>query len=152
MGRGSPLPGGDGLSSTQADRVSLETIPGLVKQTKADHAAFIQRVVDAVETHEPLPAISLGTAHHCRLGRWYDGVSDPMTRALARFKTLEEPHHAVHDAGARTLVALVAGDMTTLAQRELGAMRQASERIMQALDEFGSTYPSTIGAATRAAA
>jgi hypothetical protein len=49
------------------------------------------------------------------------------------------------------LVALVAEDMT-LARRELTAMRQASERVMQALDEFGSLYPSTIEAAARAAA
>ena len=142
---------GDGLTAARADRVSLETIPDLVKRTKADHVAFVQKVVDAVETNEPLPAGSLATAHHCRLGRWYDGVSDPATRALAPFKALEEPHQLVHDAGARALVALVAGDMT-LARRELAAVRQASERVMQALDEFGSVYPSTIGAATRAAA
>src|SRR4051794_19275189 len=83
-------------------------------------------------------------AHHCRLGRWYDGVSDPATRELAPFKALEEPHHVVHDAGARALVALVAGDMA-LARRELAAVRQASERVMKTLDEFGRAYPSTIG-------
>ncbi|PPQ29572.1 cache domain-containing protein [Rhodopila globiformis] len=142
---------GDGLTAAQVDQVSLETIPDLVKQTKADHAAFVQKVVHAVEANEPLPASSLGTAHHCRLGRWFDGVSDPATRVLAPFKALEEPHHVVHDAGARALVALVAGDMM-LARQELEAVRQASAHIMQALDEFGRAYPSTIGAATRTAA
>jgi len=142
---------GDRPTAEQADRISLETIPELVQRTKADHVAFVQRVVGAVESNEALPAGSLATAHHCRLGRWYDGVSDPATRELAPFKALDEPHHIVHDAGARALVALVAGDMA-LARRELTAVRQASERVMKTLDEFGRLYPSTIGAAAKAAA
>jgi chemoreceptor zinc-binding protein/PilZ domain-containing protein len=142
---------GDRPTAEQADRISLETIPDLVQRTKADHVAFVQKVVGAVESNEALPAGSLATAHHCRLGRWYDGVSDPATRELAPFKALDEPHHIVHDAGARALVALVAGDMA-LARRELTAVRQASERVMKTLDEFGRVYPSTIGAAAKAAA
>jgi methyl-accepting chemotaxis protein len=138
-------------TADEADRISLETISELVRRTKADHVAFVSKVVDAVENNEPLPASSLATAHHCRLGRWYDGVSDPATRELAPFKALEEPHHIVHDAGARALVALVAGDMA-LARRELAAVRQASERVIQILDEFGRVYPSTIPATARAAA
>jgi len=39
-----------------------------------------------------------------------------------------------------------------LARRELGAVRQASERVMQMLDEFGRAYPSTMTAEARAAA
>jgi len=127
---------GDGLRPEQADDISLETIPDLVTRTKADHIAFVQGMADAVESNEALPGGSLATAHHCRLCQWYDGVSDPTTRALVPFKAIEEPHHIVHDASARALVALAAGDMA-MARRELAAVQQASDQSCG----FGQTRP-----------
>ena len=134
---------GDGLQAADVDRISLETIPDLVRLTKDDHLAFVKKVVDAVETAEKLPPGSLATPHHCRLGRWYEGVSDLATLALASFKALDAPHHVVHDSGRRALAALAADDMTT-AQREVAAMREASGRILQNLDAFGREYPTTV--------
>jgi methyl-accepting chemotaxis protein len=134
---------GDGIPSTAADRISRETIPDLVKLTKGDHLTFVKRVVDAVETGEKLPPGSLATAHHCRLGRWYDSVSDPTTQTLASFKALQEPHHTVHDAGSRALAAL-AGDDMTKARHDVEVMRAASGRVLQCLDAFGREYPSTL--------
>jgi methyl-accepting chemotaxis protein len=130
---------GEGLSAGDADRVSSETIPDLVNLTKADHVAFVTKVVDAVEAREKLPSGSLASAHLCRLGRWYDGVSDPATLGLASFKALEAPHHAVHDSGRKALDALAAGDMAS-AQRAVAAMREASGHVLQHLDAFGREY------------
>ena len=139
---------GDGLPAGDADRVSLETIPDVVRLTKDDHVAFVKKVLDAVEAREKLPPGSLATAHFCRLGRWYDGVSDPATLAMASFKAINEPHHAVHDSGRKALAALAANDMATV-QREVAAMRAASGRVLQALDAFGREYPSTVEAERR---
>ncbi len=138
--------GGDGLSAGDADRISLETIPDAVKLTKDDHVAFVKRVVDAVEARENLPPGSLATAHLCRLGRWHDGISDPATLALAAFKAIDEPHQAVHDSGRKALAALAADDVAA-AQREVVAMREASGRVLQALDAFGREYPTALRAA-----
>jgi hypothetical protein len=140
---------GDGLPAGDADRISLETIPDLGRPTKGDHIAFVKKVVDAVEAREKLPRGSLATAHHCRLGRWYDGVSDPATLALASFKAIKEPHHAVHDSGQKALAALGADDMAT-AQREVATMREASGRVLQNLDAFGREYPVAAAAAHQA--
>src|SRR6185437_5380830 len=46
--------GADGLRSGDADRISLETIPEMVKRTKEDHLAFVRTVTEAVEGHEGL--------------------------------------------------------------------------------------------------
>jgi hypothetical protein len=135
---------GDGLPAGDVDRISLETIPDLVRLTKDDHVAFVKRVVDAVEAREKLLPGSLATAHHCRLGRWYDGISDPATLALASFKAINEPHRAVHDSGHKALAALAADDLAR-AQREVVAMREASGRVLQGLDAFGREYPATVG-------
>jgi len=88
---------------------------------------------------------SLSSAHQCRFGRWYGRVADPATRALPAFRALYEPHHGVHDAATRALVALSVGDLTD-AQREAAAMRDASKRVLAGLDAFAQAYPATIGA------
>jgi hypothetical protein len=134
---------GDGLPAGDADRISLETIPDLIRLTKDDHVAFVEKVVDAVAAREKQPKESLANAHHCRLGRWYDGVSDHATLALAPLKALEEPHHAVHDSGRKALAALALDDMA-MAQREVAAMRQASGQVIECLDAFGREFPVTI--------
>ncbi len=131
---------GDGLPAGDADRISLETIPDLVRLAKDDHSDFVKKVVDAVEAREKPQHGSLATAHHCRLGRWYDGVSDHATLELASFKAIEEPHHAVHDAGRKALAALSVDDLPA-AQQQVAAMREASTRVLQALDAFGREYP-----------
>ena len=136
---------GGGLPAADADRISQETIPDLVRLTKQDHVAFVKKVVDAVEACEKQPPGSLATAHHCRLGRWYDGVSDHATLELESFKAIEDPHHAVHDAGRKALAALSVDDLTA-AQHGVAAMREASTRVLQTLDAFDREYPTTIGA------
>ena len=130
---------GDGLQARDADRISLETIPELVRLAKGDHVAFVKKVVDAVAAGEKLPHGSLPTRHHCRLGRWYDGVSDPATRALGSFKALNEPHQAVHNSGIRALAALSADDMLA-ARREVAVLKAACLQVLQILDEFGRAY------------
>ena len=137
---------GNGIPAGDADRVSLETIPDLVRLTKDDHIAFVKQVADAVEARAKPPPGTLATAHHCRLGRWYDGVSDTTTLALASFKAIEEPHQMVHEAGRKALTALAVDDQAS-ARREVAVMREASGRILQNLDAFGREYPATVGAA-----
>jgi hypothetical protein len=135
---------GEGLSAAEADRISLATIDDLVKLTKNDHTAFVKRVANAVTAQNKLPPHELATHHACRLGRWYDGVSDTATLGLPSFKAIDEPHHAVHDRGLKALVAL-AGDDMPAAQRHVAEMRQHSEQVLRRLDEFARAYPGTVG-------
>ena len=136
---------GAGLNERDADRVSLQTLADLVKQARDDHVAFVDQVTQAVASGDKQPLSSLSSAHQCRFGRWYDRVADPATRALPAFKALYEPHHGVHDAAARAVMALSVGDITA-AQREAAAMREASTRVLGGLDAFARAYPGTMGA------
>jgi hypothetical protein len=136
---------GEGLPATDAERISQQTIPDLVRVTKDDHIAFVKQVADAVEARAKLPPGSLATAHHCRLGRWYDGVSDSTTLAMAAFKDIDIPHNAVHDSGRMALAALTANNIA-MAEREVATMREASGRVMRSLDAFGQEYASAFEA------
>ena len=134
---------GAGLPAAEADRISLTTIADLVTLTKADHLAFVKRVADAVAAGDKLAPESLATQNGCRLGRWYHSVGDPATRALAAFRAINEPHHGVHAAGHKALVALAADDMAA-SGRHVAEMREYSERVLRHLDELGRDYPATI--------
>ena len=136
---------GGELSKGEADRISLATIPHLVRLAKGQHVAFVERVLNAVAGRESLAARDLATHTNCRLGRWYESVSDPVTLALPSFKGIADPHQAVHDRGRQALAAAGAGDMPA-AQRFIAEMRQQSEHVMQCLDDFGREYPGTIEA------
>ena len=135
----------DGLQAGDADRISVETIPDLVRLTKEDHVAFVKHVVDTVEAREKPPQAGWRrpiTAAWAA-GTMASAITD--TLALASFKALEEPHHAVHDSGRRALAALAVDDMAA-AQREVAAMREASGEVLEGLDAFGREFPGTIRA------
>jgi methyl-accepting chemotaxis protein len=135
---------GEGLQTTEADRISLTTVAEMVKLTKDDHLAFVKRVTDAVATGTKTAPDSLATHHRCRLGRWYDSVSDPAAMALPGFVSMMEPHRGAHEAGRLALVALAAGDKATAGQRSK-EMQQHSERVLRCLDDFGREFPTTFG-------
>jgi hypothetical protein len=137
---------GDGLPAAEADRISLTTIDELVRVTKSDHVAFVKRVADAVANGQKLVPDSLASSHRCRLGLWYDDVSDAHARSLASFQALRAPHDGVHELGRRALGALGSDDVAT-AQQCVSEMRSHSEHVLRCLDEFGSDYPTTLAKA-----
>jgi hypothetical protein len=137
---------GDGLPSAEADRISLTTIEELVRVTKSDHVAFVKRVADAVANGQKQAPDSLASSHRCRLGLWYDDVSDGHARSLPSFKAMKAPHDAVHELGRRALGALGSDEMAT-ARQCVAEMRSHSEHVLRCLDEFGRDYPTTLAKA-----
>jgi methyl-accepting chemotaxis protein len=136
---------GGEITAADADRISVTTIGELVAHTKDDHIAFVKRVTDAVTRRDASALDDLSSHHSCRLGRWFDSVSDPATLALPSYNAIMEPHQAVHDSGRQALAAVAAGDLST-AQQILGELRRHSEQVLSCLDRFGRDYPATITA------
>ena len=99
---------------------------------------------------EKLSPDSLASAHRCRLGRWYEDVSDTTAIALPSFKAMKAPHESVHECGRRALMALGANDAAA-AQRCVTDMRAQSEQVMRHLDDFAREYPTTFGVTNAAA-
>ncbi|MDZ5649957.1 methyl-accepting chemotaxis protein [Nitrospirillum sp. BR 11828] len=98
-----------------------------------DHHAFIDKVTAAVANGGGLMAADLSTHHSCRLGRWYDSVSDRATRDLHAYVDMAEPHVTVHQEGRKALLALAQGDKLT-AERHVAAMAAASAKVIGALE------------------
>jgi methyl-accepting chemotaxis protein len=99
---------------------------------KADHKAFVQKVVDALEGRSTLKAGQLADHEHCRFGHWYFHAG-PVVRALPAFARLAEPHQRVHALGAQVLEALESKGRDA-ARDALRPLERAMEDVLRSLD------------------
>lgn len=107
----------------------------LVLVAKSDHASFKKRVIDVLVGKDPTKPHELPDHHLCRLGKWYDSVTDERMKALPAFKRIMEPHQRVHKHGRAALDFYAKEDMSA-ALREAKLMDQASAEVIAALDEL----------------
>lgn len=76
---------------------------GLCEIAKIDHVLFKKRVVDTLMDAEEWHAEQVPDHHSCRLGKWYDSVTDPVIQKSAAFQALLEPHTRVHAQAKKAL-------------------------------------------------
>jgi methyl-accepting chemotaxis protein len=127
---------GTGLSGEKVDAIARASVGRIVETTKADHRAFVEKIAGAVAGRTTLAASSLATHHNCRLGHWYDSVTDKVLMALPAFEAISEPHRKVHFKGREVLLALEHGDKAGAAVW-MSELEAASREVMAALDALG---------------
>jgi hypothetical protein len=115
------------LSDAVVARVSHEGSLALLEKAKSDHEAFVAGVMAVLDGRSSNKAADLANHHTCRLGKWYDSVSDQRILECPAFAAMVEPHQRVHDAGKRTLAAHWQGDAA--------AARSAAEDLKRASSE-----------------
>ena len=124
------------LPPGKVEAIARASIDRLVELTKSDHRAFVQRVKDAAGGKISLDLSTLAAHHSCRLGRWYDNVSDDRIMACPAFKALNGPHIRVHQAGHDVLEALQAGHDGDV-QEGIARLDTASHEVTALLDRLG---------------
>lgn len=129
----------DQISADKAKSLSSSSIGRLVQVTTEDHVAFVDRLRQAASKAITIQPDDLSTHHSCRLGRWYDSVTDDEMLALDAFRNLMEPHRAVHGAGRALLKSLAEGDSTGAATH-MAEAEGASRRVIELLAQLGSEY------------
>ena len=127
-------------SNAQLDKRVEEFAEGgdaysIVHVAKNDHMAFKRKVVNTVMGRRDHKADDLADHHMCRLGKWYDNVSDERILEHPVYKKLVEPHKLVHHHGKEALRAKEINDMD-LALKELALLNQYSEEVLAILDEL----------------
>ncbi|AWK87897.1 hypothetical protein DEW08_06680 [Azospirillum thermophilum] len=130
---------GEGLSTAEVNRIALRSTDRLVEATKNDHRVFVDRICAAAAGRAQIEPATLSTHHTCRLGTWYDNVSDLVMMELPAFKALAEPHREVHRVGREVLSALANGD-GALAASKMSRLEESSRRVIGALDQLGRQY------------
>ncbi|CAA7613653.1 methyl-accepting chemotaxis protein [Magnetospirillum sp. UT-4] len=127
------------LPAAVVDRVSSSSVTKLMDIAKTDHRAFVQKIAEAVNGATTLLPSDLSTHHTCRLGRWYDNVTDDRMMALPTFKELLEHHRPVHNTGRDVLIALNAGRADEAAEL-MAELETLSARVMATLDRLGAEF------------
>lgn len=127
------------LPAEQADSLSLSSIKELLDRTKDDHRKFVQSIVDAVDGKISLQAAELTTHHTCRLGRWYDNVTDDRMMELPAFTGLLDKHRLVHTKGRDILVMLADGQSAEIGDA-LDQLHESSRQVMAGLDDLQRQY------------
>jgi methyl-accepting chemotaxis protein len=123
------------VQSGLAELVQNPNAAMIVQVTKADHASFKKRVIDTVIGRGRTRGNELPDHHGCRLGKWYDAITDQQIRALPAFKALEDPHKRVHAHGIKALNLMEQGAFPD-ALLEAEGMNEASKDVIRLLDDL----------------
>jgi hypothetical protein len=127
------------LPESQVDALSRASIGRLIETTKNDHRVFVARVAEAVAGEIRLSPADLSTHHTCRLGRWYDNVSDVTMSSLPAFTNLLDPHRDVHRKGRDVLLSLAEGREAD-AHARMAELEDLSRHVIGLLDRLGAEF------------
>lgn len=117
-------------------RVAEAEVPNrLVKLAQSDHVIWKRRLANMVIGREGLKAGELTDHHQCRLGKWYDHVSDPRFRNHPAFQALEAPHCEVHRQGLEAVECFNRGDIKG-ALTHISEVETASQNVLSLLERL----------------
>ncbi|WP_097277361.1 methyl-accepting chemotaxis protein [Caenispirillum bisanense] len=130
------LDGIDGIVVKELEVLAGMDLPlKVIHLAKADHVRWKKNIVAMLAGRKTLDAASLSDHHGCRLGKWYDAVTDARILAAPAFAALEAPHRAVHAAGREAVRQHAEGDHDG-ALRSLAEVTRASQDVLALLDRL----------------
>lgn len=122
------------LINEQFADLEQRSIPDYVLfRAKSDHLLWKKRLSEMLVGLNSLKVSELADHHQCRLGKWYNAVTDQGLRSNAAFAQLLQPHEAVHRHGKAAAECYARGDRAG-ANAELEEMEKASVAVLQGLD------------------
>lgn len=105
----------------------------VLHRAKSDHTLWKKRLAGMMAGLEGLRADELVDHHSCRLGKWYDKVTDPALTRHPDFRGLMKPHEEVHAHGREAAKYFNEGNMVA-ARQSFDAMNHASTEVLRRLD------------------
>ena len=127
----------------QFARYEQKTIPNyILLRAKSDHMLWKKNLAEMLVGHSTLKPEELSDHTSCRLGKWYDSVTDQSVRAHDCFKKLLVPHSQVHEHGKAAATKYHAGDHDG-AFAEYQKMQDASAEVVKMLDQMIGTTESS---------
>ncbi|MDZ7902789.1 MAG: CZB domain-containing protein [Rheinheimera sp.] len=91
-----------------------------------------KRLVNMICGKQGLQEKELADHHSCRLGKWYDQVTDASLLQRPEFKQLLRPHQLVHHHGKLAVAAYNKGDIKA-ALLEIAEVEAASVDVLNLL-------------------
>ncbi len=111
-------------------------VPDLVlHRAKSDHFMWKKRLAEVLVGRKALRPEELSDHRHCRLGKWYEGVTDRTIRDHPAFAAVLPVHEAVHVNGRRVAERMACGDREG-ALAAYGEMERASGQVVEQLERL----------------
>ncbi|MBL4871162.1 MAG: CZB domain-containing protein [Robiginitomaculum sp.] len=104
----------------------------VIKLAQSDHVIWKKKLANMVTGRAGLKADELADHHSCRLGKWYDNVTDPKYLNNPAFIELKGPHKLVHQHGIDA-VKLYNAQNTKQALAEISIVEDASKDVLRLL-------------------
>jgi methyl-accepting chemotaxis protein len=123
------------FSDTAKDWFIPQSTRSICEMAKIDHVLFVKQVVDTIAGRTDMAGRGPPDHHHCRLGKWYDQVTQPALKEHPAFRALAEPHREVHSAANQALAAQQARKPDEVAAA-LERMSAASIKVIAHLDSI----------------
>ncbi len=120
------------LKSTLAALAQKETPNKVIKLAQSDHVIFKKQFTSMIAGKVRLVAHDLSDHRSCRLGKWYDQVTDENIKANLAYQELVEPHQAVHTHGKQAVTYFNQGKISA-AMQEISYVEEASEEVLAML-------------------
>lgn len=128
------------ISGRIALLAELELPHKVVKIAQSDHVLWKKRLANMVAGREGLNPKELADHHSCRLGKWYDKVTDPKYTSNPVFRKLVHPHRLVHQHGIRAVEEYNAGNLQASLD-EIEQVEEASVEVLNLLKQLASGKP-----------
>ena len=107
----------------------------ILYRAKSDHLIWKKKLAEMLAGLDSLDPSELSDHHSCRLGKWYDAVSDNALLANHHFKELLIPHEDVHRHGKLAAKHFHQGRYED-AKQEYALMETASIQVITILDDL----------------
>lgn len=126
----------EALIEEQFSKLESLQIPDYVLyRAKSDHFIWKKKLAEMFVGLNNLQESELADHHQCRLGKWYDQISDPEFTRNPDFEALIKPHAQVHEFGKNAAKAYTQGDPEE-AERLFNEMEKASVEVISLLDNL----------------
>lgn len=130
------LDAAEAMNTQTLDELAKMKLPNLVVQiAKSDHIKWKKNVASMLVGRVNLDEHSLADHTECRLGKWYDAVTESHILDSPAYRDILPPHRDVHAAGKEAARLYAAGDIDG-AVAALGKLSSASESVLGFLNEL----------------
>ena len=119
-------------------KISVLNLPNkVIKLAQSDHVVWKKRLVNMISGKEGLREAELSDHHSCRLGKWYDKVTQKSILEHPSYQKLKKPHEAVHAHGKQAVAAYNNGNLGQ-ALLEIEYVEKASVDVLKLLKSLES--------------
>ncbi len=118
------------------DEIDPDSVPNFILyRAISDHVIWRKKIAEMFAgLVDPDPA-ALTNHHSCRLGKWYDQVTDSVLLNNPHFQKLIGPHEAVHQHGIEATKLFATGNIIE-AKKSLTLMDNASQEVIRLLNQL----------------